>query len=266
MSPEAAAVEALLDRLAAACRADKRIEGAFLAGSRAAGKADEHSDVDVCVVTADGQRDAVWADREALVRQLGEPLQLEDFDGDQTVFFILADGTDGELTVTDAAHLPEVSMGPHRAILDRSGVLANVHFTGDRPDAAAQVEQLRRHLQWFWHDVAHFVAAVGRGELWWAAGQLDALRRYAVNLARLRTDFDAHLEDFDKLDKAVPAEDLAPLAQTFVPLDRRAILEAGLAIVAYYREVAPPLAEAHGLPYPAELERIMLARLEALEP
>ena len=32
---------------------------------------------------------------------LGDPLQIEDFDDEDTVFFILADGTDGELTVTD---------------------------------------------------------------------------------------------------------------------------------------------------------------------
>jgi lincosamide nucleotidyltransferase len=264
MSPEDPA-DALLDRLAAACRADDRIEAAFLVGSRAAGTADEHSDVDVCVVTANGQRDAVWADREVLVRQLGEPLQLEDFDGDQTVYFILADGTDCELTVADVAHLAEASIGPHRAILDRSGVLADVEFTGARPEVAEQREQLRRQLSWFWHDLAHFVAAVGRGELWWSAGQLEVLRRYAVNLARLRADFHAPLEDFDKLDKAVPADDLAPLVATFVPLDRAAILKAGRAIVAYYRDVAPPLARAHGVPYPAELERILLARLDALE-
>jgi hypothetical protein len=259
-------IDALLERFAQACEADGRIVAAFLAGSRASGTADEHSDIDLCVVSDAGQRDGVWADREALVRQLGEPLQLEDFDGDRTAFFILADGTDGELTVTDAAHLPEASIGPYRAVLDRDGILADVRFTGARPDAAEQVEQLRRQLQWFWHDVAHFVAAVGRGRLWWAAGQLDELRRYAVNLARLRADFDAPLEDFDKLEQAVPAQDLAPLAATYVPLDRSAILAAGRTIIAYYRDLAPGLAQAHGVPYPAELERIMLARLDALEP
>jgi hypothetical protein len=260
------AIETLLERFGQACGADPRIAAAFLAGSLAAGTADEHSDVDLCVITENGQRDAVWADREALVRQLGEPLQLEEFDSDQTVFFILADGTDGEMTVADVAHLAETSIGPYRFILDRAGLLANVRFTGKRPETAEQAEELRRQLQWFWHDVAHFVAAIARGQLWWAAGQLDAMRRYAVNLARLQADFVAPVEDFDKLDDAVPAESLAPLAATFAPLERSAILEAGRTIVAYYRDLAPQLAEAHGLPYPAELERIMLERLDALGP
>ena len=108
MSPGQTALDALLERFADACRADQRIVAGYLTGSHAAGTADAHSDVDLCVVATDGQRDAVWADREVLVRRLGDPLQIEDFDDDGTVFFILADGTDGELTVTDAGALAAV--------------------------------------------------------------------------------------------------------------------------------------------------------------
>ena len=54
--------------------------------------------------------------------------------------------------------------------------------------------------------MAHFTAALGRGQPWWAAG-LDALRGYCVNLARLRADFNGHVDGFDKLDSAVPAAD-----------------------------------------------------------
>lgn len=35
-------------------------------------------------------------------------------------------------------------------------------------------------------------------------------------------------------------------------------------IVDFYRSLAQPLAEANGIPYPAELDRLMLARLEQL--
>ena len=47
-------------------------------------------------------------DRVVLIRSLGDPLQVEDFDDHDTVFFILADGTDGELTVTDVARVAAV--------------------------------------------------------------------------------------------------------------------------------------------------------------
>jgi hypothetical protein len=42
------------------------------------------------------------------------------------------------------------------------------------------------------------------------------------------------------------------------------MVQAAMALVHYFREVAPPMAEAHGIAYPAALERIALARLEQL--
>ena len=162
--------------------------------------------------------------------------------------------------------MAQSSRGPHRAIHDPDGILAGVAFVGSEPDVDDQVEQLRRQVQWFWHDMAHFTAAMGRGQPWWAAGQLDALRGYCVNLARLRADFTGHVDEFDKLDTAVPAADLAPLASTYVPLDRGRMLVAARTMADYYREVVPDLAAAHGIPYPTALEGVMRARLDALEP
>lgn len=259
-------LDALLERFAEACRADNRVVASYLTGSHATGTADAHSDVDLCVVAADGLRDAVWADRAALVRALGEPLQIEDFDGHDTVFFFLADGTDGELTVTDVGAMAQSSRGRHRAVHDPDDILAGVAFVGSEPDPDDQVEQLRRCVQWFWHDMAHFAAAMGREQTWWAAGQLNALRGYCANLARLRADFTGHVDEFDKLDTAVPAADLAPLASTYVPLDPLQMLVAARTMADYYQEVVPDLAAAHGIPYPTELQALMRARLHALEP
>ncbi|HKO34302.1 MAG TPA: aminoglycoside 6-adenylyltransferase [Candidatus Limnocylindria bacterium] len=256
----------LLERFAVACRADHRIVAGYLSGSHVTGTADAHSDVDLCAVAADGQRDAVWGDRAELVRALGEPLQVEDFEGHDTVFFILADGTDVELTVTDVGAMGRSSRGPYRAVHDPDGILTGVAFVGNEPDTDDQVEQLRRCVQWFWHDMAHFIAALGRGQPWWAAGQLDALRGYCVNLARLRADFNGHVDGFDKLDSAVPAADLAPLTSTFVPLDSGQMLVAARTMADYYQEVVPDLVAAHRIPYPSELEAAMRARLDVLEP
>jgi len=259
-------LDEVLERFADACRADQRIVAGYLTGSHVTGMADAYSDVDLCVVATDGQRDAVWADRGVIVRRLGDPLQIEDFDGHDTVFFILAGGADGELTVTDVGAMAQSSRGPHRAVHDPDGILAGVAFVGSEPDADAQVEQLRRCVEWFWHDMAHFTAALGRGQPWWAAGQLDALRGYCVNLARLRADFMGHLDAFDKLDAAVPAGDLAPLAPTYVPFVPVQMLVAARTLADYYRDVVPDLAAAQGIPYPTELEALMRARLDALEP
>jgi hypothetical protein len=47
-------------------------------------------------------------------------------------------------------------------------------------------------------------------------------------------------------------------------IERYAMLQAALTIVRFYQQIAPPLAQAHDLPYPAELARVMSDRLELL--
>ena len=41
-----------------------------------------------------------------------------------------------------------------------------------------------------------------------------------------------------------------------------AMLQSALAIVAFYQELAPLLAERYGVSYPADLERVVLTRLD----
>lgn len=259
----------VLSRFLSACHSTPHILAATLYGSHAGGAADEWSDLDIGVVIADDACDDFMANREAFVRQLGEPLFIEDFDIPGIVFFILADGTEGELSIDRASDFTEPH-GPWRALVDKTGILDSARngVSGRNPVSNIdQIETLRRQVMWFWHDLSHFITAMGRGQLWWAAGQLEILRRICVNLARLRHDFaDAEVGDdpYFKLDKALPAEALAPLQATFVPLDRVAMPAAAQRIIAFYRELAVPLADTHGIAYPVELDRLMQSRLERL--
>ena len=66
------------------------------------------------------------------------------------------------------------------------------------------------------------------------------------------------------MDQALLVEQLVPLQKTFCPLKHNAMLQAALVIARFYQELAPPLAQAHGIPYPADLERVMYDRLEKL--
>jgi streptomycin adenylyltransferase len=248
----------------AACEADPRVVAAFVYGSHAAGAADAYSDVDLGVVTTDEAYEEFLAGRCEFVRRLGEPLLLEDFDWPATVFFVLADGMEGELAVGRASGFTRVVRGPCRALLDRAGILAGAVFTGEAPARDEQIETLRRVLSWFWHDVSHLVTALGRGQLWWAAGQLDVLRVMCVNLARLAEDFTARPDGHDKVDAVLPAARLAPLASTWCPLDGEAMRRAALTLAAFHRELGPALARAHGVPYPDRLAVMMCGRLQAL--
>ena len=103
---------------------------------------------------------------------------------------------------------------------------------------------------------------MARGQLWSAYGALEDLRRTCVNLARLRQNFRAAAEGYEKVEQALPVEQLSPLQETFCPLEQSAMLQAALVIVRFYRKLALPLAQIHGITYPADLERVMYDRLE----
>jgi hypothetical protein len=253
---------AIVERFVSICQADERVVAAFLAGSHAAGTADEHSDLDLGVITTDAAYDAFLAGHAAFVRRLGEPLFLEHFDLPHNAFFILADGTEGELATGRVSAFAHIHTGPYHVLLDKQGVLDGAVFHAEEPEDAEQRERLRRGITWFWHDLSHFIAAIGRGQLWWAYGQIGELRGLCVDLARLRHDFGAAKDEYWKLDSALPPEQLAPLLPTCCALERGAMLAAADALVSYYQMIVPALAREHGLVYPDGLERILIARLE----
>jgi predicted nucleotidyltransferase len=256
-----------VDRFVTACRTDDRVIAAFLGGSYAKGAADEFSDLDVYVITTDEAYDDFMAGRAAFLGRLGEPVFLENFDPLNLTLFIYADGVEGELGVGRAGAFTHIHGGPYRALLDKQDILAGVVFPSYQPDRTEQIEKLRQQLVWFWHDLSHFLAAHGRGQQWSAYGQLEALRRCCINLARLREDvLDAAEGDetYFKVEQALPVETLSALEATLGLLDRDALLRSARSVVRLYQSLARELARTHGLDYPLKLEQVMLARLGKL--
>jgi predicted nucleotidyltransferase len=256
--------QVVMNRFVAACQADERVVAATLYGSKARDAADAYSDLDLGLITTDEAYEDFNASREAFLRLLGELVFLEDFDLPNIVFFIFSDGTEGELLLGHESQFNHNHGGPYRVLLDRKNILAGAVFPRDHPAQAEQIETLRRLVYWFWHDLSHFITAMGRGQLWWAHGQLEELRRYCVNLARLRQNFSVGADGYEKVEQAIPVEQLSPLQVTFCQMEQDAMLQAALVIVRFYQDLAPPLAQAHGITYPAGLERVMYDRLEQL--
>jgi len=259
--------QVVTDRFVAACQADERVVAAFLAGSYAMGAADAHSDLDLGLIATDEAYETFFAEREAFIRRLGEPLFLEDFGSPHTTFIIFSNGAEVELGIGRVGRFKQIHSGPYITLLDKTGILNDVVFPQPEADPAEQIEALRRLIAVFWHDLSHFATALARGQLWWAHGQLEVLRLICVNLARLRHNFaDAFAgeEGYFKVEKALPAEQLAPLQATCCPLEPGALLQSALIIVRFYRDMAQPLAQTHDLAYPAELDRVMVERLEKL--
>jgi len=259
--------QAVMNRFVAACQADERVVAAFLGGSYARGTTDEYSDLDFYLITTDEAYDDFFAGREAFLRLLGEPVFLEDFHGYgfDMVIFIFADGTEGELVLGRQSHFHHIHGGPYRVLLDKKGILAGAVFPWPEPAQAEQIERLRSLIYWFWHDLSHhFITSMARGQIWSAYGALEDLRLTCVNLARLQQNFQAEAEGYEKVEQAIPVEQLSPLQATFCPLEQGAMLQAALVIVRFYQDLAPLLAETHGIPYPADLDRVIYRRLEQL--
>ncbi|MGZ3638911.1 MAG: nucleotidyltransferase domain-containing protein [Ktedonobacterales bacterium] len=256
-----------LNRFVAACQTDERIVAAFLGGSFARAAGDAYSDLDLNVIIADAAYDDFFAGRAAFIRQLGEPVFLEDFEigGADFVFFTLANESECELGLGRESHFTHLHVGPYQILLDHTGILAGARFPSPNVAPAEQVEALRRMINWFWHDLSHhFMTPLARGQLWSAFGGLEDLRRTCVNLARLNERFSAAAEGYEKVEHVLPAERLAPLQETCCPLERECMLQAARVIVTYYESLARPLAHAHALAYPTELARMMVDRLERM--
>lgn len=261
--PAVTSASELIARFARLCADDPRIVAAFVGGSHARGDADEHSDVDLYAVVDDGAYDGLVAELPALVRRLGEPIFCEPWrsrHGIDTVFFVLSNGTEGELGVAPASAFSRLHVGEHRVLVDKRDLLAGVAFPRTSSD---QTETLRGLIEWFWHNVSHFHKAIARGQPWWAYGALDDMRGTCVQLIRLRGDFGAEPDGWEKVDGAVATEALAPLRPTLAA-DHADLVRAGRATIAVYQELARDLAREHRLRYPSEHAHVMLERLARL--
>ena len=260
--------EALIDRFVDTCQADDRIVAAFLGGSYAKGYADAYSDVDLCVITTDSSFEEFFNEREAFLQSLGDLVFLEDFGSPNSAFYIFADDTEGELNFGSESRLNQIHSEPFKILLDKKNILTEATFPPFVPLSSERVEKLRRHIYGFWHELSHFITAMQRGQLWWAGGQLEALRSICVNLARLKSNFldpDFGDEAYFKLETVMAVEQLSALQETFCPMEKGAMLKAVITIVHFYRELAPYLAREHGIKYPHGLEHVMMARLQKLD-
>lgn len=256
------------ERFLTACQADDRIVAAFIGGSYANGEADKHSDLDLYFVTTDESYDDFLVEKESFVRQLGEPLFLEDFGVPHGYCFILSNTTEGEFWFGPESRFKDIYSGPYKVLFDKKNILVGEAFPAPIADQTRQLALLQRQIDWFWHELSHFIKAMGRKQLWFAYGQIEAMRRICTILARLKHNFsDAYLEEdepYFKIEQALPPEYLSPLQTTFCSMEYDAMLQAAFVICRFYQDMAPELAKAHHLSYQTDLERMWISQLKEL--
>jgi predicted nucleotidyltransferase len=254
-----------LERFVAACREDTRVVAAFLGGSHAARTADEYSDLDLYLIVGDQHYDTFFAERRAFLGRLGEPVFFEDFSefGFDMVVFIFTDGVEGELALGRASGFDHIHGGPFEVLVDKEGILEGQVFPLLQSTQVEQRRKLRWLIYWFWRDLSEFNRAIVRGRLWTAHGLLEGLRLKCVNIARIKHEFySVGMVDYKGLEEAADAQDLESLRATLCPLEREAMLEAAGRLAGFYLRTAPPLAFQQQIAYPADLEAVVMEKLE----
>jgi lincosamide nucleotidyltransferase len=254
-----------LERFVAACREDTRVVAAFLGGSHAARTADEYSDLDLYLIVGDQHYDTFFAERRAFLGRLGEPVFFEDFSefGFDMVVFIFTDGVEGELALGRASGFDHIHGGPFEVLVDKEGILEGQVFPLLQSTQVEQRRKLRWLIYWFWRDLSEFNRAIVRGRLWTAHGLLEGLRLKCVNIARIKHEFySVGMVGYKGLEEDADAQDLESLRATLCPLEREAMLEAAGRLAGFYLRTAPPLAFQQQIAYPADLEAVVMDKLE----
>lgn len=253
----------VVDAFTAACNADPRVIAAFLGGSYATGTADEHSDLDLYLVTSDASYGAFFGDRLAFLALLGRAVLAEDFNefGFDMVVFILEDGVEGELSLGKAAAFLHIHGGPYRVLLDKVGVLNGAVFPLVSPSPAEQLETVRKHIHWFWRELSLFGVAIARERHWSAHAYLEAARRRCFDLLRINADFERWAAGYEKVESVVPRELLDPWSKTAPPFSLPQMSFAAEALIDLYRPLARDMCQRHGMAYPRGLDIVVSARL-----
>ncbi|WP_420642031.1 aminoglycoside 6-adenylyltransferase [Candidatus Leptofilum sp.] len=257
----------IIDRFLAVCKSDERILAALLGGSHATGKGDKFSDLDLFLITTDGAYEKFLAEHDNFIRLLGEPLFIERFGHVSCIIF--ANGAEVDIWFSGQNKFNNIYADPYLVLLDKENFLSEREFPTRIVDQAKQNVVLRQQIDWFWHEMSHFIKAMGRRHLWFAYGQIEAMRQICVVLARLKHDFsDAYAgggEPYFKIEQTLPLEALLPLHTTFCAMEYKTMLQAALVLFRFYQDVAPSLAAAHELTYQSKLEQMMHHQLQALE-
>ena len=213
----------IIEGFRTACLEDHRIVASFIGGSFATGLADEFSDLDLYAIVDIEAFNEFLSDHQKFFEKFCEPVFLEHFDGFgfDMYAFILAEGIQGELALARPDHFDHIHGGPFEVLLDRTGLLENVEFPWQRPTESQQVDELRRHLNWFWRDLSLLSVAVGREQLWTALGHLQSMRLRCIHLLRLEHDFQSRSAGYEKLESVVDEGELQRLEATLPRLDRQ---------------------------------------------
>ena len=249
----------VVERFRQACERDDRVVAAFLGGSLAAGRADDHSDLDLYVVAREDACTELVERRREFVAAWGDPVFTDvtpDFEGLEfdMLHFVLADGVTGELAIGHPGNFRRVHGGPYLVLVDKAGVLDGVEFPLVSKSPEERRSTVERALAWFWLHLIGLAKALARDQLWVAHSQLNELRGCLWQLLRAAELPTGEAQIHERM-----------LAGSLVGFDRHEVLNAAGRLVETYQAVAPVAAARYRLEMPEALARVSVAKLPASE-
>jgi hypothetical protein len=168
-------LETVVQGLVARLRSEPSVEGAFLGGSLAAGRADDLSDVDLAVVATEGGEDEAWGLRADLAAVPGPPLRTleRSWPGARLLACLYGPqaypplGLEVDLAFCALAEVDApMPYAPSRIVLDRSGRLARaLAGVPAAPTEAFLAEEVERRRSWFAFYAHDALVAERRGDL-----------------------------------------------------------------------------------------------------
>ena len=171
MSKLETVVQGLVERL----QRERSVEGAFLGGSLAAGRADDFSDVDLAVVAAEGGEEEAWGLRGDLAAIPGPPLRTLEraWPGARMVACLYGPqaypplGLQVDIAFCALAQVDApMPYAPSRVVFDRSGRLARaLAGVPAAPTEAVLDEEVERQRSWFAFYAHDALVAERRGDL-----------------------------------------------------------------------------------------------------
>lgn len=242
----------LLERAVAHFQPDPRVVGLAVSGSIATGEMDFYSDIDLEVVVRDEDFDAVFAERDKIAEQVGNPLFR--FDADHLPFenhfyIVLYPGAVKLDFMYERASGIQPGWGWLNCLIlkDSDGLLAQAKAAsqGTQP-APPDPESLLALNQKFWTWCWYVFGKIVRGELWEALDGIHGIRSMAL-LPMLAWTTGGRPEGFRRLERKIDPTTADRVAATAAMLQSEGLYAALLAEMALFRELRACLFDRYGL-------------------
>ena len=252
----------LIERCTEVVSSDERIQAAWLAGSFAAGTADEFSDIDLHCAISDESADWFrehWSD---LARQISPVVLVSPLSASGVIggYAITPEWQHFDIVMYPIAHFDPHRAGPMRPLLDRGGILPAEPIA--LPGVFGAPYFPAGSVNTYFYFLGNLAVVLGRGEL--LVSSSGSMVNRDVGLVQVMLgENGVHKTDGNKrLNRYLTSEQRAFL-QALPPLtsQRDSIVEFNRRVAAEMIRRGRALAGATGAIWPADLERATLAYL-----